>query len=289
MTDKTPSIAYVITTYNRRALLEIALSSVTQQFSEHDKVIIIDDESNDDTEAFCNGLIQTSNQIIYHRLDKTSGVNAARQAAINVVKSTDCDWISYIDDDDYLTKDAHQQFIRDQQKLTDTLWFAYPAIDENNNSLTTTPGSGLFSYIEDYMGKRIIKGDFQHFLHIDIATQCTFTDKFRNAEVWFFWCQVSHLTAMYIAEQPGVVKQYLEEGITHSGFNRDRKLDVAKMKVEMLEDIMSPKQFSKQLRNLGKALVKSNDKKTAKPILIRAIKLNPSLISAYKYYIQSCL
>jgi glycosyltransferase involved in cell wall biosynthesis len=283
------SVAFVITTFNRQALLQRALDSVTAQMQSEDYVIILDDCSEDSTQSFAENISRENPQIIYHRLAKNSGVNAARQKAIEVAANTSCYWISYIDDDDYLTANVREHFSRDINTLTDAKWIAYAAIDEANKQLCSFPEQGQYSYIEDYMGKRVVKGDFQHFLALEIAKQCQFTTQFKNAEVWYFWCQVSARCSLYIQSAPGVIKEFLEEGITKSGFNREKQLEVAKLKAEALKEVMSDLQYSKILRNLGKALIKNKQAKLGRSYLLEAIKRNKCLFSAYKYLLISFL
>ncbi len=281
------SVAFVITTFNRRELLDRAVQTVLPQLQPQDRLIILDDCSVDDTKAYADELMTQNDQLIYFCQAKNSGVNAARQQAIKVAQDTPCAWISYIDDDDYLTDDARELFTKALSETLEAKWIAFAAIDPQGQQLSTFPASGKYSYIEDYMGHRTVKGDYQHFLHMDIAQQCTFTTQFKNAEVWYFWCQVSALTPMFIESTPGVVKEFLEEGITKSGFNREKQLEVAQLKVDSLRGKMSDAQYSKILRNLGKAYLKNKNKKQARVYLKQAISLNPSLFSAYKYLIQA--
>jgi len=284
------TVAFVITTFNRRNLLERALASVLPQLKPDDFVIILDDHSTrDDTEAYSSQLALDNPQVIYHRMQENAGVNAARQQAIAVALKLNVNWISYIDDDDYLTQGVRENFSHSLTANPSLQWLAFPAIDEDKSLLSTFPNSGAFCYIEDYMGKRLVKGDYQHFLHLNIAKQCTFTRQFKNAEEWYFWCQAATYTSIYIDDKPGVVKEFLEEGITKSGFNREKQLEVAQLKVDQLKGKMSDEQYSKLLRNLGKAHLKSKNKKEARRYLCQAIKMNKALFSAYKYWGQSFL
>ena len=60
-----PLISVYIPTCNRRYLLERAVQSVVTQTYPNVEIIISDDQSDDDTQDFCKGLVEKYNNIIY--------------------------------------------------------------------------------------------------------------------------------------------------------------------------------------------------------------------------------
>lgn len=87
------TIAVVITTYNRASVVGRAIKSVLRQTLLPNEIIVVDDGSDDNTEA---AISQFMRRIRYIRT-KNQGVSRSRNLAI--LKSTS-DWICFLDSDD---------------------------------------------------------------------------------------------------------------------------------------------------------------------------------------------
>lgn len=87
------SIAIVIPTYNRSALIKRALESVHAQTLVPDEVIIVDDGSDDNTEE----MIKTCYPGACYVYQTNQGVSKARNVGIELA---DSDWICLLDSDD---------------------------------------------------------------------------------------------------------------------------------------------------------------------------------------------
>jgi len=95
-----PEITVVIPTYNRAKLLRNAVESVLQQTFQDFEIIIIDDNSSDNTEQI---VYQFNDQRIkYIKKLKNEGAAAARNTGILCAAGR---YIAFLDDDDLWTKD----------------------------------------------------------------------------------------------------------------------------------------------------------------------------------------
>ena len=92
------NISVVIPNYNRCHLIGRALDSVLSQSLEPMEVIVVDDESNDNSRQFISQHYPT----IQLLEQKHSGVSAARNNGIKVSKGK---WIAFLDSDDEWEKD----------------------------------------------------------------------------------------------------------------------------------------------------------------------------------------
>jgi glycosyltransferase involved in cell wall biosynthesis len=102
-----PEITVVIPTYNRAYLLKKAIESVLQQTFQSFEIIIIDDNSSDNTEQIVH---QFSDQRIqYIRNAKNEGAAAARNIGILHASGK---YIAFLDDDDLWTKDKLRSQLR---------------------------------------------------------------------------------------------------------------------------------------------------------------------------------
>lgn len=91
-----PSVAVIIPSYNRAALLERAVQSVMSQTFRDFELVVVDDGSTDGTAEL--PLFKNSDpRLRYLRLPQNKGVSAARNAG---VKATSAPWIAFLDSDD---------------------------------------------------------------------------------------------------------------------------------------------------------------------------------------------
>jgi glycosyltransferase involved in cell wall biosynthesis len=86
-------ISVVITTYNRRRVLERAIISVLKQTNPADEIVLIDDGSSDGTSQ----LVTEKYPMIRYFWQKNSGISFARNQGL---KHATGDWIAFLDSDD---------------------------------------------------------------------------------------------------------------------------------------------------------------------------------------------
>lgn len=91
-------VSAVITTYNRKRLVERAIRSVLKQSLPPFEIIVIDDGSEDGTEKFIREKFPT----VKYVLQNNSGISRARNRGISIASG---DWIAFLDsDDEWLSK-----------------------------------------------------------------------------------------------------------------------------------------------------------------------------------------
>ena len=94
--DANPLISCIIPTFNRRQLLKEAIESVLNQTYDNWELIIIDDQSTDNTKEMVESYIKKDKRIKYY-LNPKKGGNAARNYGIMKAKG---EYIAFLDDDD---------------------------------------------------------------------------------------------------------------------------------------------------------------------------------------------
>jgi rhamnopyranosyl-N-acetylglucosaminyl-diphospho-decaprenol beta-1,3/1,4-galactofuranosyltransferase len=92
----TDTVAAVVWTYNRFPVLEQTLRSVLAQDRQPDLVIVVDNDSPDDTVASTRRLFP---QVIVHESGGNLGVGAAAAAGIEQAVALGADWIWLVEDD----------------------------------------------------------------------------------------------------------------------------------------------------------------------------------------------
>jgi glycosyltransferase involved in cell wall biosynthesis len=96
-----PLVSVLLPTYNRAALLRQALASVAEQDYRPIEVVVVDDGSDDDTDAVIRDakvlLERTQIELSSHALDVNSGPAAARNAGLKLVRGS---LVAFLDSDD---------------------------------------------------------------------------------------------------------------------------------------------------------------------------------------------
>ncbi|HEY0902196.1 MAG TPA: glycosyltransferase family 2 protein [Micavibrio sp.] len=126
-------ISVVIPAYNRADLLPRTLESVAAQTLKPDEVIIIDDQSPDDTPAVCAALIEKYRDqlpIVYMRHEQNKGEAGSRNTGI---RHAQYDYIAFLDsDDEWKPEKLAQQIAYIKQHGVDGV-FCESALVENGD------------------------------------------------------------------------------------------------------------------------------------------------------------
>ncbi len=103
----------VITTYNRLDLLKRAINSALKQTLKCE-VVVADDCSSDGTKEYVEGLkqelpLEQQQQLVYF----CNSTNSGHAATVNAgVAQASCEWIKFLDDDDYLATNCLEEMQR---------------------------------------------------------------------------------------------------------------------------------------------------------------------------------
>jgi glycosyltransferase involved in cell wall biosynthesis len=107
---KTAKACIVIPTYNREELIGETLRSALGQSEPNIEVIVVDDMSNDGTEAIVREMAKQDPRLTYVRQSERLGAPAARNRGAEMAKS---DFVMFLDSDDLI----HPDKIRSQLKM----------------------------------------------------------------------------------------------------------------------------------------------------------------------------
>ncbi len=98
------NIAVIVPVYNVEKYLDKCVNSILYQTYNDFKLILVDDGSTDKSGAMCDSYAENDCRIhVIHQ--KNEGVSVARNTGIDYVcNNTDCDWICFVDSDDYINQ-----------------------------------------------------------------------------------------------------------------------------------------------------------------------------------------
>jgi glycosyltransferase involved in cell wall biosynthesis len=98
-------ISVVVPTYNRAHLVGRAIESVIAQVHAPSEIIVVDDGSLDDTRS----VVKSYGQAVSYIYQANAGVSAARNRGVREAK---CEWIAFLDSDDYWLPDHLSRIVR---------------------------------------------------------------------------------------------------------------------------------------------------------------------------------
>jgi len=96
-----PKVSVIICSYNREKLLPRALDSVLSQDFKDFELIIIDDASNDGTEALTKTYLQKDSRLKYFKNDHNLGIAKSRNKGCKIAEG---EYIAMLDSDDWWLK-----------------------------------------------------------------------------------------------------------------------------------------------------------------------------------------
>lgn len=124
--ESSPFFSVIITTYNRRNLLERAVNSLFNQFEQDWEAIFVDDGSSDKTYEFCIELCKKHKHLTY-LFQHNQGTPFARQSGLAIAKGF---YITFLDSDDEYAPEHLQlrKRILIENPLIDFLYGGYTVI-----------------------------------------------------------------------------------------------------------------------------------------------------------------
>lgn len=175
-------VSAVIVTKNRSDFLKKSLQSVINQTYKHIEIIIIDDNSNDNTQKIINSFLRVHPNILYFRNKKTMGANFSRNLGLEYAKGF---FVAFLDDDDFWKKNKiYEQVNHFNIEKFDIIScnFEYKKLFQNYKS--NIPNRISFSkllelnYLGGFSGILIKKSSFN---------QKIFDNKLPSCQDWDFW------------------------------------------------------------------------------------------------------
>lgn len=282
-----PLFVIILPTYTRSELLVRALNSIQNQNYAHWKCIIIDDGSIDNTELVAQNFINNNDQFEYIK-QENKGVNAARNTGIEYISSKKNNfYYIFIDDDDYLADQCLHNASICISEEPNYSWYGFNCIDsETHRKVSRIKSYGANNYLKDLMFGSSWRGDITSFIHDSIVGQLRFCPEVKNGEEWYFWSQLAVHNNVFMKDEAGSFKDYLPSGLTRSGFNRDKAIQVLRLKLKILSPIVGEDKMIHQTVTLAKNYYQQGMRPEAQRLLRKAFKLNPTYLRQYPHWIK---
>ncbi|MCM1174490.1 MAG: glycosyltransferase family 2 protein [Blautia sp.] len=214
------SITILTPTYNRADLLPRLYESLCGQSCMDFDWMVIDDGSQDDTEALIQRCIQEKTIPIYYEKQRNAGKHNALNRGIAQIKSG----LTFIvDSDDYLTPDAVETILSYHQKYRDTdNLCGYSFLRCHRDGRVNTAYFPEDEKLDTYLSVRIngnIGGDKAEVFYTDILRKYPFPvfegEKYMPEDV--VWMRMSGPYRMLHVNKGIYICDYLEGGLTRTG------------------------------------------------------------------------
>ncbi len=176
-------------THKRVDKLTRAVDSVLQQEYSNWEMIIVNDSPEDASYTnFASSI--TDRRIKYFNNDKNRGVNYTRNFALDSI-SDDSDWVVFLDDDDYIAKDALTALSKILSTHPHVNWLVTNRAYADGTLVTQFPkNNSWYSYTRDCLILKRCRGDVTHTIKTSTIKNIRFSKEIKQAEEWIFYYQL---------------------------------------------------------------------------------------------------
>ena len=105
-------VSIIIPVYNVQKYLNRCLESLIIQITSEDEIILIDDQSTDNSEEICRQYENNYKNIFYHKLEKNEGPSRARNYGLKKAKGK---YIIFLDSDDFIENNYIETMVKNIQ------------------------------------------------------------------------------------------------------------------------------------------------------------------------------
>jgi glycosyltransferase involved in cell wall biosynthesis len=281
MKSDAPTVSVVIPTRNRAHLVTRALRSVLNQSLADLEVIVVDDCSDDDTEACIRGL--ADRRIRYLRHAQKKGGGAARNAGIDVAKGA---FIAFLDDDDeWLPEKLQRQVMALRRKPeVGMVYTGYHYVHSLNGSVleTVIPQKRGRLY-RDLLQCNCVGTTSSPMVRGECLERVGgFDPELRSCQDWDLWVRISRLYDIDFVHEP-LLRIYVHDTrISHDIAAKIQGLErfVEKNYLGMRKD---KKSLSRHYVELGRMYYRQGEIPRGRWYLLQAVKENPLNLMALKY------
>ena len=246
-----PIVSIIIPTYNYGRFLQDALASLRKQSMQQWECIVVDDCSTDQTEDVVKSFAAEDSRFIYHRLERNSGVSAARNAGIAIAQGT---FIQLLDADDAIAPDklniqVDYLQLHPQVDLVYSDFFHFTDTIDFNSAGEYTPDEKL-NGSSDVVLKRLLRGNVFRMntllIRRKVFDQGGFIPEFRAVEDWEFWmrCAVFGFQFAYLDDS----KAISAVRVNPNGLSKDLR-GMRRFYLPVLQHIWIQNGVSLQVRN----------------------------------------
>ncbi len=279
---------FVLTpTRDRCQLLVRAIESVRNQSYPNWHHYIIDDGSCDGTAALIEKLKEEP-RVHAYRFDSNRGVNRARNFLLErILERREPGFIALLDDDDVFEKDALNRFAAAIREQPDAGWFIASCYYPNGQPLSRIRSKGRpLCFVRDHKLGNRIQGDVAHVFSTEIVGETRFSQRFANAEEWWFFGGLARQSKMFVLDFHAKTQEYLEGGLTRIQPNKHRAAEVFAQKLECFDPFLNRSQRAMLEARCARHLFAGGERRSGLRRFGRAFMQSPFEYRIYVYLLE---
>ncbi len=282
-----PLVSCIIPTFNRANKVTNAIKSIQNQSYKNIEIIVVDDQSSDNTHKVVKDLMQNDNRIQYH-LNPLKGANNARNYGIEQAKGS---YIAFLDDDDVWVKDKTEKQVQFFNQLDENYGVVYCAfVRKTLTGKSKKRHPNKFSRIKNgNILPRMLKRNFIGTPTILVKSSVfeevgTFNPKFSSFQDWELLTKIAAKYHFYYINEPLVISYESSDSITR---NKHGRVITSIMHLKQFDDLYrkNPSILAKRYRNMAVKLLKYKRYHFAKILIGLSLQVNPYSISSYFIYL----
>jgi glycosyltransferase involved in cell wall biosynthesis len=276
-----PLVSVILPTYNRSHLIRRAIKSVINQTYTDIEIIIVDDASDDNTEA----VIETidDKRVVYIRHNMNKGGAASRNTGIIKAQGK---YIAFQDDDDEWINEKLEKQMNVMLNSSSRVGVVYSSFKRiKNHNFSIIPENHILNK-EGRILHQLLDDNFVSTQVSLVRKECFFTaglfdEKLPRLQDWDLWIRISKHYEFRFIEEPLANVYHTKDSITtdDNAWIKAQKIILEKYYDDFLQagnDVAA-----KQLFRLGRYLHRVGLRKESQMYILKALNLN----KVYKYFI----
>ena len=208
-------ISVIVPVYNAERTLRECIDSILSQEFKDFELLLVNDGSKDGSAAICDDYAREDNRVkVFHK--ENGGVSSARNLGLDHAKG---DWITFIDSDDYITKDYLEGVVSREENLIIKGYknVINKGIVGGRMAEEVVQYSGFTSFLNQYITETLLRGPVFKFYKKSLVGNLRFLHDMKIGEdAWFVFKYLTKCKSLAVvpngeymvrlAEEPDEVK-----------------------------------------------------------------------------------
>lgn len=268
-----PTVSVVLPTYDRADVLDRAIESVLSQSYDDFELLVVDDDSTDDTAAVVDAFDDSRVTFLEH--DENRGACAARNTGI---RESTGEFVAFQDSDD----EWHPEKLRKQMDIFE---YAPPSVGVVYTGFTRL-GDGSESYHpgpgvdpkEGAVRDSLLRQNFVTTQAAAVRRRCFdevggFDERLPRFQDWELWIRLSKRYEFRVVDESLVTAYDRPDSISN---DPHALVEARKLIVEKHGDAFDHTQLAEQFFRLGHSSLKTDRSEQGRRYLARALRTNPT-------------
>ena len=282
-----PRVTVAIPTHRRPELLTEAIRSVLNQTYQDFEILVVDDNSRDNTEEVVRALGDGRIRYLSHETNKRCG--AARNTAI---RSSTSELVAFLDDDDeWLPEKLERQIelLDRSSAATGVVYTGFQAFDRSSRRVVRTYVPATSGNMLEHLGRNNVGPPSTVLLRRSCFEKAgVFDESLEFGEDWDFWIRLARHVEFACVSEPLVRYGVHSARMTTNAAWRIRGFERFAAKHRAFLET-HPRELCDFYLGMGRHYMLVGEDNCGRTSFLRAVRLSPFRLKAYQYLALSLL